>query len=173
MKASGTLLGLMLVTLTAFAADAGAPSPKDVVQSFYELLAHPLADLGQDLDRLSPRLTPHLKQLVAQARAADAAYSRKFPDEAPPFEHGTCVFYGGGDCDISSFSVLGVRKRRAAAQVTVELSLQDANRPGDPPYRWRNIVQLKAQGDHWAIDDIRYFDGGASDTLRAIVKDAQ
>jgi hypothetical protein len=172
MKTLG-ILAVMLMAVTALAAPDDSQSPNYAIRLFYESLRNPLPDLGRDLDRLSPLLTVHLNGLLEQARIANALYTNRFPDEAPPFEHGTCVFYGGGDRDFSSYSVLANKRHGETAQVTVELSLKDNNRPSQPPYRWRNIVMLKAERGRWLIDDIRYFDGGASETLIAIVKDAQ
>jgi hypothetical protein len=172
MKTLG-ILAVMLIAVTALRAHDDSQSPNDVVRLFYESVRNPQPDLGRDLDRLSPLLTVHLNGLLEQARTADAQYTNRFPQDAPPFEHGTCVLYGGGDCDFSSYSVLANKRRGATAQVTVELSLKDNNRPSQPPYRWRNTVMLKTERGRWVIDDIRYFDGGASETLVAIVKDAQ
>ena len=168
-----SILALLLIAVTALGAQGGLQSPNDIVRLFYESLKNPLPDLSRDLDRLSPFLSVHLSGLLEQARTADALYSTKFPTDVPPFGHGTCVFYGGGDCDFSSYSVLAVNRHGATVQATVELLLKDGNRPSQPPYRWLNTVMLKTERGRWVIDDIKYFDGGASDTLGEIVKDAE
>src|ERR1700690_3091053 len=116
MKTLG-ILAVMLIAVTALRAHDDSQSPNDVVRLFYESLRNPQPDLGRDLDRLSPLLTVHLNGLLEQARTVDAQYTNRFPQDAPPFEHGTCVFYGGGDCDFSSYSVLANKRRGATAQV--------------------------------------------------------
>ncbi len=115
----------------------------------------------------------HQNELVGRALTADNAYSKKFPDDAPPFEHGSCVFYDGGDCSFSSYRLMETDRDDALAKTTVELSLTDPNRPSRPPYRWQDTVTLKKMGGRWVIDEVEYPDGKASDTLKAIIQDAK
>lgn len=167
------LLPLLFLPLTAFAADQSTETLETVVRSYYAALAKPQAGLREALKTLSPFFSAHLNKLVKQARAADDLYAKRFPTDAPPFEHGTCVFYGGGDCDFSSYEVVTATAQGAAAKATVELALIDRNRPAEPPYRWVNTLILKTEHGKWVIDDIEYFDTRASDALREITKEAQ
>jgi large subunit ribosomal protein L7/L12 len=159
--------------LTVLAADQSTEAVKTVVRSYYAALAKPQPGLREELKTLSPFFSAHLNKLVKQARAADDLYAKRFPTDVPPFEHGTCVFYGGGDCDFSSYEVVAATAQGAAGKATVELALIDRNRPGEPPYRWVNALILKTERGKWVIDDIEYFDTRASDALREITKEGR
>jgi hypothetical protein len=164
---------LLFVPLTAFAADQSIQALETVVRSYYAALAKPQPGLREALKTLSPFFSVRLNKLVKHARAADELYAERFPTDVPPFEHGTCVFYGGGDCDFSSYEVQTATARGLEATVQVELSLTDRNRPGEPPYRWVNTLILTTERGRWVIDDIEYFDTKASDALREIIKEVQ
>ena len=167
------LLVPLFVSVVAFEADGTSGAPEATIRSFYTTLAKPQADLRRDLKAVSPFLSPQLKKLVGRAWVADESFRRRFPHEAPPFEHGTCVFYGGGDCDFSSFKVLRTQRDSATIKCTVELALIDRNRPNEPPYRWLNTVMLTMDHNQWVIADIEVPGGRASESLRRIAKDAQ
>jgi len=169
MKTFG-FLAFVLMAPNSCGANAVPPTPAKVVRSFYGALTHSSSSLAQDMARIAPLLTERLNDLVSKALAADLRFAETHPGEVPPLEHGTCVFYGGGDCEFSSASVSAGALDGGNARVIVELVLKDRNHPKDRPYRWANTVLLKYERGRWAIDDIRYFDSGASEALVGIAK---
>ena len=166
------LLVLLFASGAALSADNSSGKPGPIVRDFYAELAKVRTGLRQELKHLSPFLTSHLNELTDRAFVANESYRKRFPTEAPPFEHGSCEFYGGGDCHFSSYKVLKTDKRGATMRTTVELTLIDTNRPGEPPHVWRDTVILKMELGRWAIDDIENPNGKASETLKRIARDA-
>jgi hypothetical protein len=167
------LLVPLFVSLAAFGEDGTSGAPEATIRSFYARLAKPQADLRRALKAVSPFLSPQLNKLVRRAWVADESFRKRFPNEAPPFEHGTCVFYGGGDCDFSSFKVLRAQRDGATIKCTMELALTDRNRPNEPSYRWLNTVILMKDHNQWVIVDTEVPGGRASESLKRIAKDAQ
>lgn len=164
---------LLLASLSAVAV-SGGDAPQATVRTFYATLAKPQPDWQRQLHDLEPMLSGGLNALLRRALAADDAYRRKFPDDAPPFEHGSCVFYGGGDCAFTGYRLIRIEQGTGQARITVELSLTDEQRPAQPPVRWRNTVTLARMTDgRWLIDEIQTPDGKTSDSLQAIVRAAR
>lgn len=164
---------LLLASLSALAA-SGGDAPQATVRSFYAVLAQPQPNWQRQLHDLEPLLSGGLNALLHRALAADDAYRRQFPDDAPPFEHGSCVFYGGGDCAFTGYRLTQTERGTARARITVELSLTDGQRPTQPPVRWRNAVTLARMSDgRWLINEIQTPDGKTSDNLRAIIRAAR
>jgi hypothetical protein len=147
--------------------------PERTIHRFYTALTRGQPNLHKEFESLSPYLDQKMNMLVKQALAANDSYINRFPDDIPPLEHGNCVFFGGGDCEFSSFKQINLTVKGSAAKGIVELEIIDRNRPKEPPYRWRNDVKLIQEQGKWVITDIDYFGTSASDNLKQIIKDAQ
>lgn len=155
-------------------AAVGGPvtSPDQVVEGFYATLGRPTAGFSEDLDRLDPFLSAGLIALVAKARDASDRYLRIFPTDIPPFEHGSCVFLGVGDCEFSRYKILQTKSADAASSVEVQFGLRDRYRPNNPHYLWRNVVLLRFEGGRWVISDVKTPQGSASKALNAVIRDS-
>jgi hypothetical protein len=147
--------------------------PANTIHNFYKALKRPQPDLQKEFESLSPYLSQKMNMLIKQALMANDSYIKRFPTDVPPFEHGNCVFYGGGDCDFSSYRLVSTLSDGTTNRSTVELELIDRNRPTEPPYRWHNTVTLIMEQGRWVITDIDYFGSKASDNLRRIIQDAK
>ena len=164
-------LSIILFSLSAFSEDHSM-QPERTVRGFYTALTQTQPNLLKELESLSPYLCQKMNMLVKQALMANDTYISRFPNDIPPFEHGNCVFFGGGDCDFSSYKLVSTTVKGAIAKSTVELDLIDRNRPKEPPFRWYNNVTLIKEQGKWVIIDVDYFGSSASENLKQIIKDA-
>ena len=163
-------LSLVLLAHVAWA-HSGRPAvrPDQVVTRFYATIAQRSDGFLGDLDRLTPFLSIRLRSLVASAKKANDDYLRLHPGDVPPFEHGSCVFLGIGDCDLSAFKVIRTRGTPTAPLVTVELQLYDRRRPELAPFRWTNTIALRLEDRRWVIVDVKTPGGTSTDQLVAII----
>ncbi len=153
---------------TALASATGAS--KVLVQHFYETLKT-RHSAKSDVVRLYPYFSVSLRQSVSVALRASAQYMKRYPTDIPPFEHGECIFYGGGDCDFTRFEILEISKKGPAAQARVRLSLEDNRHPHADPAVWEDTVLMVRVNDRWLVNDIRYGDSSARKELKAISSD--
>ena len=169
------LLPFVIVTLLASQGkETSTHAPELVVQVFYATLQKTMSSpLPQALRALSKFLTHDFNKLIAEAVIADDAYLKKNPGEKGFLGDGTCFFYGGGDCDFSSYKVGEVKKKGERIEVHVELSVKDMNRPKNPPYTWTDVVILTRENDKWLIQDIQYFNSAASGVLKDNIEEAR
>jgi hypothetical protein len=129
--------------------------------------------LPEALRTLSRFLSHDLTVLIADAMKADDEYLRKNPTDKGFLGDGTCFFYGGGDCDFSSYRVIGMKSKGHAVEARVELTLKNMNRPKDPPTTWIDTVTLVQEKDTWVIRDIGYFGEKASHILKDDIQEAR
>ena len=142
------------------------PEPEAVVREFYAALQSDKPEtLTRKLKAISPLLSQDFNRLIADARRAQAEYLWKNPTDKGFLGNGVCFFYGGGDCDFTSYKITRVARAGDKADVTVLLTLVDrwSDRPSDTV--WENVVEMKRERGKWVINDVAYFGDKASLSL--------
>ena len=130
---------------------AAAMTPRSAVAHFYtEYLKQPVGGLpsGAQLEALRPMLSRSLHRSVVRALEYQEAWSRKHPDEKPPFvdgDHFTSVFEGAKSFDIVRVAGERVRVRFHAPGAT----------------DWEDVVVVKKEGGRYVIDDVIFGGAGA------------
>ena len=160
---ASTIAGVLLALSAARPSAAGSDAPacttgtpaESVVCHFYERYLD-LRPAGlptrRQQSKLAPFLSRRLLALLDRARLEQEDFTRRFPDEKPPFADG-CLFaslFEGPD----RFEVLSTDPQTdGTIHVAVRFGYQDA-----PP--WQDVIVVVRQGDHYAIDDIVFSGAG-------------
>jgi hypothetical protein len=157
-------VGLFLIP-TAGAVRAQAPTPiptktgtpKAAAKAFYDILIkHKVSGLPTKdaWKELQPRLSPKLISLLEAARAEQAAFMKKNPDEKPPWIEGdlfSSLFEGPqthreGDASVNS----------DLAEVPVSFTYTE----GGSTSKWTDtLLFIRGPLGNWLVDDIRYGGG--------------
>jgi hypothetical protein len=130
--------------------------PESVVDQFYAAWFESRPDGLPDataMQRLSPFLSPHLRELFVHAEAAQSAFMEQQPDEKPPLIEGnlfSSLFEGPHE-----YKVAGMEEHDGNARVMVDFTYADPQHP-DQKVQWQDAVLLVRDGDAWRIDDIEY-----------------
>jgi hypothetical protein len=153
-------VGLFLVP-AATTARAEGPSntdtPKAAAKAFYDILIkHKVSGLPTKdaWKELQPRLSSQLVTLLEAARAEQAAYMKKHPDEKPPWIEGdlfSSLFEGAhthaeGEARISD----------KTAEVPVTFTYTE----GGSTTKWTDtLILTRGPAGNWLVDDVRYGGG--------------
>lgn len=120
----------------------------------------------EQLQRLSPLITPELRAIFERARTLQAEQIRKQPDEKPDWIEGdlfSSLFEG-----VSTWALSEVFTA-PTVDATVKVN-QTYNEPNQKPVTWTDRLVFKLQGKHWLLNDILMggkWDFSAGKTLRS------
>ena len=159
LAAAGLSLGV--TTVTPLHAETPAPAltdtPKDATKAFYDILIkHKVSGLPtkEAWKDLQPRLSAKLISLLEAARAEQAAFMKKNPDEKPPFIEGdlfSSLFEGPQTHSEGEARISGT-----TAEVPVNFTYTE----GGSTTKWTDtLLLIKGPGGHWLVSDVRYGGG--------------
>jgi hypothetical protein len=126
---------------------------------------------GEDARRIAPLLSAALNVAIADARAAQARFASRYPDEKPPLIEGP-LFNSSSYEPYTAYRVLppaaACRGDRCVLRVRFE---DDSVSPG---LVWHDDFVLVREGGQWRLDDIRYRadEGNGAGTLRQALREA-
>lgn len=154
--------------LSCFAEDrAKEGDPAAAARVFYsELRRLEVTGLpeGESWSFLSPLMSEELVAGMERARAEQADFIKKFPDEKPPWIEGdlfSSLFEGPKTFTVLSAKVTGDRAEVPVSCVRTE---------GGDTAKWSDTLILIKTGKGWLIDDVRYdgkWDFANTGTLKA------
>lgn len=141
--------------------------PGEAARSFYgELRRLRVTGLptGASWSALAPRMTEELAAAFQRARAEQADFIKKHPDEKPPWIEGdlfSSLFEGPLAFEIGEAAVKGDR---------AEVPVVCTHAEGGKSTKWTDRIMLRKSIKGWFIDDVRYggtWDFANTGTLRA------
>ncbi len=105
----------------------------------------------EQMQRLSPHLTPELASLLKRAAVVQAQQIRRHPDEKPDWIEGDLFssLYEG----VSTWK-LGEVFSAPTVEATVQV-IQTYSEPTAEPVTWTDTLVLIKRGQQWLLDDIR------------------
>jgi hypothetical protein len=157
-------------TMTTSRAETPATTdtPKAAAKTFYGILIkHQVSGLpNKDVwKELQPRLSSKLISLLEAARAEQAAFMKKHPDEKPPWIEGdlfSSLFEGAQTHAEGEASVTGNK-----AEVPVTFTYTE----GGSTTKWTDrLILTKGPADNWLVDDVR-FGGGWDFAPKGLLSD--
>lgn len=165
------ILAALILCLLPGAALADAASDMAVTANGFYATYGKLKRIGGIPDAAAraayaPYLSPRLNKQLADAAAAEAAYTKKFKAVPPLFEGDlfTSMFEGATSWKVGPCTAAG-----NAGKCAVALTHADAKTPAS----WSDTLLLTATPSGWKVDDVLYgagFDFGNSGRLSETVR---
>jgi hypothetical protein len=157
-------VGLFLIPVAGITlAESPAPvpantdTPKAAAKAFYDILTKKRVSglpTKEAWKELQPRLSSKLVSLIEAARAEQAAFMKKNPDEKPPWIEGdlfTSLFEGAQTHAEGEARLSGDK-----AEVQVSFTYTE----GGDTTKWTDtLILTKSPAGNWLVDDVRYGGG--------------
>ena len=180
MKAKNLLLVSIVILISCYAQYESTSTPDEVVKSFlskYISLKFTGLPNPEQMERLSPFLSPKLQEMIKKEYKAQEEFIAKYPDEKPPLIEGdlfSSLFEGPTSFEIAKSEIEVDR-----AKVLVKFTYVDP-RPKFGSTAWNDRYILVKDNSRWLIDDVEYLGnwdfaqkGRLTDVLRQAVTDDQ
>ncbi|KFN51538.1 hypothetical protein [Arenimonas composti] len=167
------LAALLALSMVAVAQAAASVDPAVAqVQLFLKRHGHQSGlPQGEDARRIAPLLSARLNVAIADARAAQARFISRFPDEKPPLIEGP-LFNSSSYEPYTGYRVLAPAAPCGGDRCVLRVRFEDDT--VTPALAWHDDFVLVREGGQWRLDDIRYRpdEGDGAGSLRRALAEA-
>jgi hypothetical protein len=152
------IISLFMFGLICNTSLASALTPKDTVNNFYKTYQKTTASglpSPQEMRLLSPYLSKKLTATIENARAYQADYVIKNPDNKPPFIEGdlfSSLFEG-----FTNFKLIRHKTIQKIHIITIQFVYIDASKQAT---KWTDEAIVLKENGRYVIDDIRLLGAG-------------